>query len=108
MGRPTVGLHPLDAAERGLAAGDVVLLANATGRLELELELSERVPRGVAVSPKGRWPRREASAANVNVLNPGTKSDMGESTTVHGIEVLVTRVDQTAEGEPERARSASW
>jgi anaerobic selenocysteine-containing dehydrogenase len=85
-----VALHPLDAAERGLAAGDAVVLSNATGRLELELELSERLPRGVALSPKGRWPKREASHANVNVLNPGLKSDMGEATSVHGVEVRVS------------------
>jgi anaerobic selenocysteine-containing dehydrogenase len=90
IGAATVALHPLDAAERGLAAGDAVVLSNATGRLELELELSERLPRGVALSPKGRWPKREASHANVNVLNPGLKSDMGEATSVHGVEVRVS------------------
>jgi hypothetical protein len=44
----------------------------------------------VAFSPKGRWPKREAARANVNVLNPGTKADMGDSTAVHGVEVRVT------------------
>jgi hypothetical protein len=44
----------------------------------------------VALSPKGRWPKREAAQANVNMLNPGQKSDMGENTYVHGIEVTVT------------------
>jgi hypothetical protein len=55
----------------------------------LSVLLSEDVPRGVAFSPKGRWPRLEAQGANVNVLNPGIPSDMGASTTVHGIEVSV-------------------
>jgi hypothetical protein len=36
--------------------------------------------------PKGRWPGRDASGANVNVLNPGTKTDLAESSAVHGIE----------------------
>jgi len=44
----------------------------------------------VAFSPKGRWPRLEEQGASVNVLNPGIPSDMGASTTVHGIEVSVT------------------
>jgi hypothetical protein len=30
------------------------------------------------------------SGANVNVLNPGEKSDMGESTAVHSVEVTVS------------------
>ena len=44
----------------------------------------------MALSPKGRWPKREVTGANVNVLNPGTKSDMGGSSAVHGVEVSVT------------------
>ena len=48
------------------------------------------MPRGVALSHKGRWPRQEPSGANVNVLNPGEKADMGESTSVHGVEVMLT------------------
>ena len=51
--------------------------------------LSDAVPRGVAYSPKGRWPKREPARANVNVLNPGERADMGESTSVHGVEVTV-------------------
>jgi hypothetical protein len=47
---------------------------------------------GVALSYKGRWPKHERTYANVNVLNPGTKTDMGESTSVHGVEVTVTPV----------------
>jgi anaerobic selenocysteine-containing dehydrogenase len=91
MGAAVVALHPLDAADRGLVAGDTVVLSNVTGELSLELALDATLPRGVALSPKGRWPKREATHANVNVLNPGTKSDMGDSTAVHGIEVRVAR-----------------
>jgi hypothetical protein len=66
-------------------------VANDTGSLPLRVILSEALPRGVALSHKGRWPRREPARANVNVLNPGQKSDMGENTCVHGVEVIVTR-----------------
>jgi anaerobic selenocysteine-containing dehydrogenase len=91
MGAATVALHPVDARERGLRAGDPVVLSNATGTLQLELAISDGVPRGVALSPKGRWPKREPAGANVNVLNAGAKADMGESTAVHGVEVRVAR-----------------
>jgi anaerobic selenocysteine-containing dehydrogenase len=89
LGPALVALHPDDAAERGLAQGAPVLVHNDTGRLELVLEVSDAVPRGVALSPKGRWPKREAAGANVNVLNPGRKADMGAATAVHGVEVFV-------------------
>ena len=90
LGAATVKMHPLDASDRGLTAGDTALLESSTGQLALTVELSDAVPRGVIYSPKGRWPKREPGAANINVLNPGVESDMGHSTTVHGLEVSVT------------------
>jgi len=89
IGPATVALHPDDAAERGLAEGDEAVVANETGRLRLLVTVSDAVPRGVAYSPKGRWPKREPARANVNALNPGESADMGESTSVHGVEVTV-------------------
>ena len=89
IGAATVAVHPADAAQRGLAEGDDVVLANDSGRLALTLALSDLLPRGVAYAPKGRWPKLESSHANVNVLNPGERSDMGDSTTVHGVEVTL-------------------
>jgi len=89
IGPATVALHPDDASERGLAEGDLALLSNQTGTLRLTVTVSDAVPRGVAYSPKGRWPRREPGGGNVNALNPGERADMGESTSVHGVEVRV-------------------
>jgi anaerobic selenocysteine-containing dehydrogenase len=89
IGAATVALHPADAAERGLAEGDEADVANGTGSLRLLVTLTDALPRGVAYSPKGRWPKREPSRANVNALNPGERADMGESTSVHGVEVTV-------------------
>jgi anaerobic selenocysteine-containing dehydrogenase len=80
-----VALHPSEAAGRGLRKGDPVTLRNATGALRLEVEISDAVPPGVAYAPKGRWPSHEAAGANVNALNPGDKTDMGESSAVHGV-----------------------
>ena len=90
IGPATIALHPDDAAERGLSEGAEASVANATGSLQLLVTISDAVPRGVAYSPKGRWPKREPGRANVNVLNPGERADMGESTSVHGVEVIVT------------------
>ena len=91
MGVPAIAVHPDDAAERGLAAGDRALVRSPTGELELTVVLSADLPRGVAFSPKGRWPKLEAGHANVNALNPGIASDMGASTTVHGVEITLVR-----------------
>ena len=85
IGPASVALHPSEAAGRGLRKGDPVTLRNATGALRLEVEISDAVPPGVAYAPKGRWPSHEAAGANVNALNPGDKTDMGESSAVHGV-----------------------
>jgi anaerobic selenocysteine-containing dehydrogenase len=89
LGETQVTLNPTDATERGLAEGDRVVLRNETGNLRCVVSISPAVPAGVALSQKGRWPKLEPGGTNVNVLNPGEKSDMGQSTAVHGIEVSV-------------------
>ena len=85
----TIALHPADAADRRLRAGDPVIVANETGRLNLRVVLSDAIPRGVALAHKGKWPKQQQDGANVNVLNPGQRTDIGDSTAVHGIEVTV-------------------
>jgi hypothetical protein len=45
----------------------------------------------VALAYKGKWPKQQQDGANVNVLNPGQRTDMGDSTAVHGVEVTVVR-----------------
>jgi anaerobic selenocysteine-containing dehydrogenase len=101
LGPVRVSLHPADAAARGLAEGDEVVLSNGTGRLSMIVTVSDAIPRGVAVSPKGRWPKLEETDGNVNRLNPGEQSDMGRSTAVHGVEVMIAR--RTDADRPDRA-----
>jgi anaerobic selenocysteine-containing dehydrogenase len=85
IGPASVALHPREAAGRGLRKGDLVTLRNATGELQLTVEVTDAVPQGVAYAPKCRWPSHESGGANVNALNPGAKTDMGESSAVHGV-----------------------
>ena len=62
-----------------------------TSRVDSYCASSRRteLPQGVALAHKGRWLGTDAAAANVNALNPGDKSDMGESTAVHSVQVRV-------------------
>ena len=90
MGSAEVLIHPEDATSFGLKEGSEAILSNETGELVLEVKLSEEVRPGTVLSYKGRWPKRENELANVNTLNPGKKTDMGESTAVHSVEVTVT------------------
>ncbi|HMK86042.1 MAG TPA: molybdopterin-dependent oxidoreductase [Steroidobacteraceae bacterium] len=90
IGAASIALHPQDAAERRLSEGATALVHNESGALNLKVTLSAELPRGVALAHKGRWLGSAPEHANVNVLNPGVKSDMGESTAVHSVQVTVT------------------
>jgi anaerobic selenocysteine-containing dehydrogenase len=93
LGAATIALHPEDAAARRLNPGERVRVHNDCGELELRVLVSADLPRGVALAHKGRWLATDAAHANVNVLNQGRKSDMGESTAVHSVEVNVAPLD---------------
>ena len=91
LGRATVSIHPEDARARGLTDGDTVELRSAGAGLEVGVVVTDDVLPGVAYAPKGRWPRFDSNHANVNALVGDTKSDMGESTCVHGTEVTILK-----------------
>jgi anaerobic selenocysteine-containing dehydrogenase len=91
LGRPTVLLHPDDVDAYGLSEGDLVLLTNEVGQLQLAVTVSEAAQPGVGIVYKGRWPSATAGGANVNALVPGRKSDLAENTTVHSTEVRLER-----------------
>jgi anaerobic selenocysteine-containing dehydrogenase len=85
-----VTLHPADAAARGLAEGALARLSNEEGELVLPVHVDLKVPAGVALAVKGAWPKSGSQHRNINTLHAGRKADMGESTSVHGVEVAVS------------------
>ena len=97
LGRSQVRINPLDAGRLGVAKGDDVVLSNRTGSLRCSLVVGDEVPSGVALTHKGRWPKLE-NTFNVNVLNPGQPTDMGNSTSVHGVHVRLARAPTQAPG----------
>ena len=91
MGPARVTIHPEDAAVRGIADEDTVVLSNDAGEVTFSARVEAAIPPGTLLVHKSRWPRFEASRANVNLLHEPRKSDMGESTSVHGTEVSIRR-----------------
>jgi anaerobic selenocysteine-containing dehydrogenase len=84
LGPAAITLHPDDAARLGLRDGQAVRVTSPAGALDLTLALDAAlVTPGTAFAPKGRW------GENVNALFEGRKSDLGESTAVHGQEISV-------------------
>jgi anaerobic selenocysteine-containing dehydrogenase len=89
LGPAAAILNPEEAAARGLTDGQEVVLENETGSLPLVVQVSEEAPPGAVLVHKSRWPKAEPSRANVNALNPGRKTDMAESSCVHGVEAML-------------------
>ncbi|RPI44405.1 MAG: Asp-tRNA(Asn)/Glu-tRNA(Gln) amidotransferase GatCAB subunit C, partial [Betaproteobacteria bacterium] len=55
QGREPIALNPEDAAERGLAAGDIVRVFNERGQCLAGVRIDEGLKRGVAVMSTGAW-----------------------------------------------------
>jgi anaerobic selenocysteine-containing dehydrogenase len=96
LGGPSVLVHPDDAATLGVTDGANVTVSNDEGALSATVQLSDAAQPGMAVIYKGRWPRFDGSHANVNVLNPGDKTDLAESSCVHAVEANI-RLAEAAE-----------
>ncbi len=84
-----IGLTAADAAQRGLAAGDIARVTSDVGELTLPVRIADELPAGVAVIPKGGWPKLTGAGGNVNALAGSRRSDMGDSTAIHAVEVTV-------------------
>lgn len=82
-----VYINLAEAKRRGLAPGRKVRLSTPTGALDMAISISDRVPDGVALAYKSPW-----GIKNINALNPGLKSDIGESTAVHSVTVTLEAI----------------
>ena len=67
-GRPELLIHPADATELGIAAGDRVEIGNTRGEVVLHAKLFDGVRRGVVIA-EGIWPNgAHERGEGINVL----------------------------------------
>ena len=100
--RSTLLVHPDDAAARGLATGDAVLIRSAAGEVQATVEVSDEIRPGVVSLPHGfghGQPGTRTAVAdqrpgpNANVLVPGTAVDLPSgNAAVNGIPVDLHRL----------------
>jgi anaerobic selenocysteine-containing dehydrogenase len=89
-GTPFLEIHPEDAAPRGIAGGDDVIIENGRGWCRLRAIVTDTVRPGIVVSPKGRWPKR-SGGRNVNWTTSDELADMAGQSTFHSTRVHVRR-----------------
>jgi anaerobic selenocysteine-containing dehydrogenase len=91
-GTPFVEIHPIDAAARGVATGDWVIIENGRGWCRLRAVVTDAVRPGVVASPKGRWSKL-AGGRNVNWTTSDALADMAGQSTFHSNRVWIRRAD---------------
>jgi len=77
--RPDVKLlmHPADAADRGLADGDLVRIFNQLGEVHCPLQVLPTIRRGTVSLPKGLWRRSTRNGVTGTALVPDALTDLG-------------------------------
>jgi anaerobic selenocysteine-containing dehydrogenase len=82
-GTPFIEIHPDDAAERGIEHGQTIWVENERGNCLLRAVVSNDIPRGVTVCPKGRWAKKSPGGRTLNWLIGDGVSDIGMQATFH-------------------------
>ena len=89
--RPTLQIHPEDAAPRGISDGDRVRVWNDRGECRLHAQVVDSVLPGVVAS-QGLWWPKYAPDAGVNSLTSSRLADMGGGVTFFSNLVQVERL----------------
>ncbi|MNN68947.1 Dimethyl sulfoxide reductase DmsA precursor [compost metagenome] len=88
--RPTLQIHSIDAAARGIADGDELTVYNGRGAIELWAMVTDKMLPGTVIS-QGLWWEGKGHKQRVNVLTPDRLSDMGNGATFFSATVEVKR-----------------
>jgi anaerobic selenocysteine-containing dehydrogenase len=111
-GEPFIELNPQDALARGIAPGDLVEVSSARGSCYLRAVVTTTTQRGVAVSPKGRWPSLNADGRNINSTTSDALADLAGQSTFHSNLVTVRpigpeEVDETGKTSSQTSSAAA-
>ncbi|MEM9604511.1 MAG: molybdopterin-dependent oxidoreductase [Pseudomonadota bacterium] len=101
QGREPLRIHPADAAERGIADGDIVELFNAQGRCLAGAQLDDGIRPGCVFLWTGAWydpdfdaPQDRDRHGNPNVLTRDLRaSSLSQGPAAHGVRVDVQRFE---------------
>ena len=85
-------MHPDDAGERGVSAGDMVRIFNALGEVHCPVTLNADMRRGTVGLPKGLWRMSTLNGSTANALVPDDLTDIGGGAVFNDARVEVARV----------------
>jgi anaerobic selenocysteine-containing dehydrogenase len=96
--RPSLVLHPADAAPRGLRDGDLARVRNDRGQCLLWAVVSDAVRPGVVVAPGQWWSRHYPDGGNANMTTPDFRADMAGGSAFNSNLVEVERAAGRSDG----------
>ena len=88
---PHLDMHPRDAAERGIADGDMVQVFNDRGSYRLRARVNAKPRPGVVVAPSVWWKKYSPDGRNANELTSQRTTDLGQGATFYDCRVQVAR-----------------
>jgi anaerobic selenocysteine-containing dehydrogenase len=88
---PHLDMHPRDAAERGIADGDMVHVFNDRGSYRLRARVNAKPRPGVVVAPSVWWKKYSPDGRNANNLTSQRTTDLGRGATFYDCRVQVAR-----------------
>jgi anaerobic selenocysteine-containing dehydrogenase len=91
--RAAVEMSRQDARARNIAAGDSVRVYNELGEVRCAARLSDDVPVGVAMLPKGLWAKHTDNGATANALAPDSLTDLGGGACFNDARVEIERLE---------------
>lgn len=95
-GEPWLDIHPLDAAARGIADGELVEVRNDRGAFTLRARVTERARPGVVVALSIWWKKLAADGKNANEVTHQRLTDLGRAPTFYDCLVEVGRAEAAA------------
>jgi len=90
-GEPSLELHSVDAAARGIRDGDAVRVFNDRGSFTLKARVNDKPRPGVVVAPSVWWRKFAPDRRNANELTSQRTADMGGAATFYDCLVEVQR-----------------
>jgi anaerobic selenocysteine-containing dehydrogenase len=87
---PMVTIHPKEAEKRHLSADQMVTVTNKRGAFQAILLLDDAMSEGVAMSPKGYWPKR-GTGSTVNATIDDRHADLNRGACFHDNLVWIHR-----------------
>jgi anaerobic selenocysteine-containing dehydrogenase len=90
-GEPQLDMHPDDAAQRGLAHGEMVRIYNDRGSFECKLRVTDKARAGLVVGLSIWWKKLAGDGKNANEVTSQRLTDMGRAPTFYDTLVQVEK-----------------